>query len=66
MTLPTVILNPDGTTADANPAALEMLGVSLENTTSTDFRARFGGRYLAFDVLGSGAELRIDGAIGSG
>lgn len=42
-----------------------MLGVSLENTTSTDFRARFGGRYLAFDVLGSGAELRIDGAIGS-
>ena len=30
MTLPTVILNPDGTTADANPAALEMLGVSLE------------------------------------
>ena len=42
-----------------------MLGVTLENTTSNDFRARFGGRYLAFDVLGSGAELRIDAAIGS-
>ena len=30
MTLPTVILNPDGTTADANAAALEMLGVTLD------------------------------------
>lgn len=30
MTLPTVILNSDGTTEDANAAALEMLGVSLE------------------------------------
>ncbi len=30
MTLPTVILNADGTTADANAAALEMLGVTLD------------------------------------
>lgn len=30
MTLPTLILNPDGTTADANAAALEMLGATLD------------------------------------
>ena len=42
-----------------------MLGVSLENLTSNDFRAQLAGRYLAFDVLGSGSELRIEGAIGS-
>jgi PAS domain-containing protein len=30
LTLPTVILNSDGTTADANAAALDMLGVSLD------------------------------------
>jgi PAS domain-containing protein len=30
LTLPTVILNADGTTADANAAALEMLGVTLD------------------------------------
>ena len=38
-----------------------MLGISLENTTSNAFRTQFAGRYLAFDVLGSGAELRIEG-----
>jgi NTE family protein len=42
-----------------------MLGVSLENLTSNDFRAQLAGRYLAFDVFGSGSETRIDGAIGS-
>ena len=42
-----------------------MLGISLENTTSNAFRTQFAGRYLAFDVLGSGAELRIEAAIGS-
>ena len=42
-----------------------MLGVNLENTTSNSFGAQLSGRYLAFDVLGSGAELRIDAAIGS-
>ena len=42
-----------------------MLGLNLENTTSEDFRVTFTGRYLAFDVLGSGTELRIDGTLGS-
>ncbi len=42
-----------------------MLGVNLENTTSSDFRITATGRYLAFDMVGSGSELRIDGTIGS-
>jgi NTE family protein len=42
-----------------------MLGLNLENTTSTDFRITATARYLAFDVLGSGSELRLDGTIGS-
>jgi NTE family protein len=42
-----------------------MLGLNLENTTSEDFRVTFTGRYLAFDLLGSGSELRIDGTLGS-
>ena len=42
-----------------------MLGVNLENTTSSDFRITVTARYLAFDVVGSGSELRIDGTIGS-
>jgi NTE family protein len=42
-----------------------MLGISLENLTSNDFRAQLAGRYLAFDVLGSGSEMRIEGVIGS-
>ncbi len=41
------------------------LGISLENTTGNDFRFGLAGRYLAFDVLGSGTETRIDAAIGS-
>ena len=41
------------------------LGGTLENTTSNEFRFGIGARYLAFDVLGSGTELRIDGALGS-
>jgi NTE family protein len=41
------------------------LGISLENTTGNEFRFGLGGRYLAFDVLGSGTELRIDANIGS-
>jgi NTE family protein len=40
-------------------------GVSLENTTSNDFRFGVGARYVAFDVLGDSAELRLDGALGS-
>jgi len=42
-----------------------MLGINLENTTSSEFRITATGRYLAFDVLGSGSELRIDGTVGS-
>ena len=42
-----------------------MLGINLENTTSSDFRITATARYLAFDVVGSGSELRLDGTIGS-
>ena len=42
-----------------------MLGFNLENTTSSDFRITLTGRYLAFDVAGSGSELRLDGTLGS-
>lgn len=42
-----------------------MLGINLENTTSQDFRMTLTGRYLAYDILGSGSELRIDATIGS-
>ena len=41
------------------------LAMSLENTTSNDFRFGLGGRYLAYDKFGSGSELRIDAAVGS-
>lgn len=42
-----------------------MLGLNLENTTSSDFRIAATARYLAYDVVGSGSELRIDGTLGS-
>ena len=42
-----------------------MLGVNLENTTSSDFRITATARYLAYDVVGSASELRLDGTIGS-
>jgi NTE family protein len=42
-----------------------MLGLNLENTTSDDFRVQFAARYLAFDVLTSGSEMRLDASIGS-
>jgi NTE family protein len=42
-----------------------MLGLNLENTTSSDFRIALTGRYLSYDVVGSGSELRIDGTLGS-
>jgi NTE family protein len=41
------------------------MGLNLENTTSDDFRLTLTARYLAYDVVGSGSELRIDGALGS-
>ena len=42
-----------------------MLGLNLENTTSSDFRITLTARYLGYDVVGSGSELRLDGTIGS-
>ena len=42
-----------------------MLGVNLENTTSEDFRITATGRYLSYDAVTSGSELRLDGTIGS-
>jgi NTE family protein len=42
-----------------------MLGLNVENTTSENFRVQLAARYLAFDVLGSGSELRIDGGLGA-
>jgi NTE family protein len=42
-----------------------MLGVSLQNTTTDDFAFQLSARYLTFDVLGSGSELRVDGALGA-
>jgi NTE family protein len=42
-----------------------MLGLIVENTTSENFRAQLAARYLAFDAVGSGSELRIDGALGA-
>jgi NTE family protein len=41
------------------------LGLSVENTTANDLRFNFAGRYLAFDVAGSGSELRLDASVGS-
>lgn len=42
-----------------------MLGVNVENTTSSDFCMTATARYLAFDVAGSGSELRFDGTVGT-
>ena len=44
---------------------LLMLGLNVENTTSSDLRTTAAARYLAFDTVGSGSELRVDGAVGS-
>ena len=42
-----------------------MLGLNLENTTSSNFRITLTARYLAFGVLTSGSEVRLDGTLGS-
>jgi len=42
-----------------------MLGVNLENTTSSDFNITATGRYLAYGVPTSASELRVDGTVGS-
>jgi NTE family protein len=40
-------------------------GMSLENTTADDVSFNVSSRYLAYDVVGSGSELRFDAAVGS-
>jgi NTE family protein len=54
-------------TARAKPYAppFMMLGLNLENTTSSTFRITATARYLAFGLLTSSSELRIDGTLGS-
>lgn len=42
-----------------------MMGLGLENTTSDQFQVSFAFRYLRFDVLGSGSELRLDAVAGA-
>ena len=42
-----------------------MLGISLQNTTSDDFSFQLSARYLTFDAIASGSELRLDGAAGA-
>ncbi len=42
-----------------------MLGVTLQNTTTDEFAFQLSGRYLSFDVAGSGSELRVDAAVGA-
>jgi len=43
-----------------------MLGVVLGNTTTDEFGLSVSARYLTFDVPLSGAEVRLDGTVGSG
>jgi NTE family protein len=40
-------------------------GMSLENTTADDVSFNMSSRYLAYDLVGSGSELRFDVAVGS-
>jgi hypothetical protein len=42
-----------------------MLGLNVENVTSSDFRVSVAGRYLTYGLLTSGSELRVDGSVGS-
>ncbi len=42
-----------------------MLGFTLENTTSDSFGVALSARYLNFDLPFPGAELRMDGTVGS-
>ncbi len=49
----------------SNAPPFLMLGVGLQNLTTDEFAFQLAGRYLTFDVLGSGSELRIDAAIGA-
>jgi NTE family protein len=42
-----------------------MLGLNLENTTSSDFQISLTARYLAYGLVTSGSEVRIGGTLGS-
>jgi len=42
-----------------------MLGLNVENTTSENFRVQLAARYLRFDVVGQGSELRVDVGLGA-
>jgi NTE family protein len=48
-----------------NAPPFMMLGFTLENTTSDSFGVSLSARYLTFDLPFSGAELRVDGSLGS-
>lgn len=42
-----------------------MLGLNLENTTSSEFRVSATARYLRYGVMTSSSELRVDATLGS-
>ncbi|HEX8030771.1 MAG TPA: BamA/TamA family outer membrane protein, partial [Vicinamibacterales bacterium] len=42
-----------------------MFSTNLQNTTTEDFSFQLAGRYLNYDVLVPGSELRLDVAVGS-
>jgi hypothetical protein len=42
-----------------------MLSTNLQNTTNDDFSFQLAGRYLTYDKVGFGSELRLDAAAGS-
>ena len=58
-----------GLVVEARPKAhgppFLMLGVNLQNTTTDAFSLQLAARYLTFDLLGAGSELRLDGVIGT-
>ncbi|HKW08732.1 MAG TPA: patatin-like phospholipase family protein, partial [Gemmatimonadaceae bacterium] len=42
-----------------------MLGLNAQNQTSDEFALQVAARFLSFDVLMPGSELRVDGALGT-
>lgn len=42
-----------------------MLGIGLQNTTTDSFEFELAARYLRFDLIGSGSELRVDLSAGA-
>jgi NTE family protein len=42
-----------------------MIGLNAQNLTSDEFALQVAGRFLTFDVLSPGSELRIDAALGT-